>query len=451
MICVNSLTFSYSSADSSILQRIGFETQQGELILITGPTGSGKSTLLKTLIGLAPHFTGGQIKGSIKIDGQETVGKLPHELAHLVGYVNQQPEGAFATDTVEEELAYGMEQLGFAPDEMRLRVAEIAKTLGLQDLLAQPLEQLSGGQQQRVAIGAALAAGQRILLLDEPTSSLDEDCSQDVLEALRELCNEQQLTVLLSEHRIERVLPYIDRALHLRGDGLLTELDLESVRNPEIAPAETSEVLSALYVANSEPPMNLEPFKTPPLSQSYEGRQVLSEVALTLQAARVTTVTGENGSGKTSLLNCVLNHAWAQKLPVAMVPQNSRDLLILNSISAELAAAEAHRSAATASGAQIFESLVGRIDPATHPRDLSVGQQLALALAIQLSKEARLVLLDEPTRGLDAVTKSRLIKLLQSLRSEGRMILLATHDHEFAARISDHQIELVEGKVTHEN
>jgi energy-coupling factor transport system ATP-binding protein len=150
------------------------------------------------------------------------------------------------------------------------------------------------------------------------------------------------------------------------------------------------------------------------------------------------------------LLNCALNHAWEKKLPVAMVPQNSSDLLILNSISAELAAAEKHRSAATASGAQIFEYLVGRIDPATHPRDLSVGQQLALALAIQLSKKARLVLLDEPTRGLDADTKSRLIRLLQSLRSEGRMILVATHDLEFAARISDHQIELVEGTVTDE-
>ncbi|MEN9731723.1 MAG: hypothetical protein RL488_1033, partial [Actinomycetota bacterium] len=160
MIRFEGVTFGYQHAESSVIRRTNFGIAAGEFVLVCGPTGSGKSTLLKLLNGLAPNFTGGTLSGSITIDGVEVVGKKPQELAELVGYVNQQPEGSFVADTVGEELAYGLEQLGFEPAEMERRVTSYATLVGVADLIDRPLAALSGGQQQRVAIASAMAAGQ---------------------------------------------------------------------------------------------------------------------------------------------------------------------------------------------------------------------------------------------------------------------------------------------------
>ena len=161
MIKIKNLNFGYGRSDSLVLRRVNLHVSSGQMVLITGPTGGGKSTFLKCLNGLAPHFTGGEISGEILIDGSSIVGKFAHDLADLVGFVNQQPEGAFACDTVEEELAFGLEQLGWNPEAMHSRVLELADTFQLQNILERPLVELSGGEQQRVAVAAALAAGQK--------------------------------------------------------------------------------------------------------------------------------------------------------------------------------------------------------------------------------------------------------------------------------------------------
>jgi energy-coupling factor transport system ATP-binding protein len=436
MITASGLTFSYSNQESPVLKRVNFNVGRGELVLVTGPTGSGKSTLLKAIIGLAPHFTGGNLSGSLEIDGLQTLGKLPHELAHLIGYVNQQPEGGFATDTVEEELAYGMEQLGFSPETMKSRVSEIAFTLGLGGMLSRPLQQLSGGQQQRVAIGAALAAGQKILLLDEPTSALDDDVSLEVLALLKKLRVESGVTVVMSEHRTERVLPHADRIFHLRGDGLLSE----GAFTDEVEPFEIARPARILAPNSTKPALEKKCF-----SKQYGDTFALHPIEIDLNEGEITSVTGANGSGKSSLLWCVLEEAWQQNIPTVMVPQTASDLLILDSVSAELAAASAEGQGELGSASRILEELVGRIDPKTHPRDLSSGQQLALTLAIQLGKKAQVVILDEPTRGLDYEAKLKLIGLLNHLKRENRAVLVATHDSNFANQIADRQIHLVNG------
>jgi energy-coupling factor transport system ATP-binding protein len=153
LIEFRSVGFGYQRAESPIISRATFALAAGEFTLVCGPTGSGKSTLLKLMNGLAPHFTGGELSGTILIDGKDVTGHKPHELAELVGYVNQQPEGSFVADTVGEELAYGLEQLGFTPTDMEQRIAKHAELVGIEQLLEQPLASLSGGQQQRVAIG----------------------------------------------------------------------------------------------------------------------------------------------------------------------------------------------------------------------------------------------------------------------------------------------------------
>ena len=166
-----------------------------------------------------PRFTGGVLTGDVLLDGRSIVDQPPRERAHLVGYVGQDPLAGFVADTVEEELAYGMEQLGTAPETMRRRVEETLDLLGIADLRSRDLRTLSGGQQQRVAIGAVLTTHPRVLVLDEPTSALDPTAAEEVLATITRLVHDLGLTVLLAEHRLERVVPFADRICLVTGDG----------------------------------------------------------------------------------------------------------------------------------------------------------------------------------------------------------------------------------------
>ena len=189
-------------------------------MLVSGPTGSGKSTLLGVVTGLVPRFSGGHLSGDVLLDGAASVLEAPpRERAHAIGYVGQDPLAGFVTDTVEEELAYGMEQLGLPPETMRRRVEETLDLLGIADLRARDLRTLSGGQQQRVAIGSVLTMHPRLLVLDEPTSALDPTAAEDVLATLTRLVHDLGVSVLLAEHRLERVVPFADRMCLLTGDG----------------------------------------------------------------------------------------------------------------------------------------------------------------------------------------------------------------------------------------
>jgi energy-coupling factor transport system ATP-binding protein len=212
----------YDGADAPVLADVSLRIDEGELCLVIGHTGSGKSTLLGTINGLVPHFTGGTLTGRVTVAGRDTARYPPRELADVVGLVGQDPLAGFVTDTVEEELAYTMEQLAIDPAAMRARCEETLDLLGLADLRHRALRTLSGGQQQRVAIGAALTAHPRVLVLDEPTSALDPASAEDVLAAITRLVHDLGITVVLAEHRLERVLPYADSVIDVPGDGTAT-------------------------------------------------------------------------------------------------------------------------------------------------------------------------------------------------------------------------------------
>jgi len=251
---------------------------------------------------------------------------------------------------------------------------------------------------------------------------------------------EEKVSVVVSEHRVERLTEIVDRVFELRGDGSLVE---KLPRELQVAP-----VLNLNPVSPQERKGILE---TQSLELTYGNSTALHPISLRLNSHSITSLSGENGSGKSSLLWCVLREAWRQTKSVAMVPQNASDLLILNTVSAELSAANSENPGGDRRAAKILERLVGRIDPTSHPRDLSVGQQLALALALQIARNTELLLLDEPTRGLDADAKAKLAELLTELKSDGQAILLATHDRAFADQISDEKIFLIDGRRTNEN
>ncbi|NEA12666.1 ABC transporter ATP-binding protein, partial [Streptomyces sp. SID10692] len=219
MIRFERVSVRYEGAERPTLSGVDLTVPEGELVLLVGPSGVGKSTLLGTVPGLVPHFTGGLLSGRVTVGGRDTRTHKPRELADLVGTVGQDPLAHFVTDTVEDELAYGMESLGLAPDVMRRRVEETLDLLGLAELRDRPIATLSGGQQQRVAIGSVLTPHPKVLVLDEPTSALDPAAAEEVLAVLQRLVHDLGTTVFMAEHRLERVVQYADRVVLLPAPG----------------------------------------------------------------------------------------------------------------------------------------------------------------------------------------------------------------------------------------
>ncbi|NBE56581.1 ABC transporter ATP-binding protein, partial [Streptomyces boluensis] len=219
MIRFEDVSVRYDDSAAPTIAGVDLTVPEGELVLLAGPSGVGKSTLLGTVSGLVPHFTGGTLRGRVTVAGRDTRTHKPRELADVVGTVGQDPLSHFVTDTVEDELAYGMESLGLAPDVMRRRVEETLDLLGLADLRDRPITTLSGGQQQRVAIGSVLTPHPEVLVLDEPTSALDPAAAEEVLAVLQRLVHDLGTTVLLAEHRLERVVQYADQVILLPTAG----------------------------------------------------------------------------------------------------------------------------------------------------------------------------------------------------------------------------------------
>jgi energy-coupling factor transport system ATP-binding protein len=483
MIELCGISFAYD--DRVVLHDVDLRVDEGELVVVSGRTGVGKSTLLGVLTGLVPRFSGGTLSGDVVVDGQSVVRQPPRERAHLVGYVGQDPAAGFVTDTVEEELAYGMEQLGLAETTMRRRVEETLDLLGIAGLRARDLRTLSGGEQQRVAIGAVLTMHPRVLVLDEPTSALDPTAAEDVLATLTRLVHDLGVSVLIAEHRLERVVPFADRLVLLTGDGgVRTGAPAEVLASSPVVPP-IVELGRALHW--SPLPMSVRDARRlardldlgpPPLPDlpSYgepiavgerltvlRGQTVaLREVTVSLPRGAVTALMGRNGSGKSTLLwtlqgtrdrragtlrvhgvDPASEPAARRRALAGLVPQTSADLLYLETVGEECAAADGGSGECR----QLLDRLVPGVPDGVHPRDLSEGQRLALALAVVLVGSPPLVLLDEPTRGLDYAGKAGLADILRKLAADGHGVLVATHDVEFAAAAADAVVVLAEGEI----
>lgn len=517
----------YPGAAEPTLREVDLSVPEGELCLVVGPTGSGKSTLLRAACGLVPHFTGGTLTGRVLVDGRDTREHLPRDLADVIGVVGQDPAAGFVTGTVEDELAYAMEQLAVPTATMRTRVEEVLDLLGLAGLRDRPLADLSGGEQQRVAIGSVLTAGPRLLLLDEPTSALDPAAAEEVLAALTRLVHDLGLTVVIAEHRLERVVQFADRVVTVDTDGTVTDgpphemLEHVSGVPPivelgrwagwrplplSVRDARRQAVGLRTELSGLRPPAPHAP--GPVLLRagglhvhhgSRAGRRLgrslgpvgvhaVRGVDLSVGAGEVVAVMGRNGAGKSSLLWALsgagrrssgvvevaagapdpgsgartgpvvrdgssspvdpasMTPAEARRL-VALVPHDPAALVFRETVAAELAAADADAPGGPGSAAGVLADLAPGVRHDAHPRDLSEGGRLALALAIQLAAAPRVVILDEPTRGLDYPAKRRLTALLQRHARTGGAVLLSSHDVEFVAETASRAVVLAGGEV----
>ena len=497
MIRLDHVSVQYNDAAAPTLRDVNLTIDEGEFVLVVGPTGSGKSTLLGLFNGLVPHFTGGTVSGRVVIADRDISQHRPRDLADVVGVVPQDPRVAFVTDTVEEELAYGMEQLGLAPDVMRRRVEETLDLLGLADLRDRSLRTLSGGQRQRVAIGAVLTTHPRILVLDEPTSQLDPGAAEEVLAALQRLVHDLGITVVLAEHRLERVVQYADRIVLVPGNAepLVVGAPSEVLAKAPIAPpiVELAKLLGwspiplsvrdgrrlalplreqlALAMASAAPAevlaIDAEPVLiTSALRAGYRQRSVLVDVSLRIAPGEIVALMGRNGAGKSTLLSAMVGLLQASAGSVridgldpaalrgrdllsriGLVPQDATDLLMNDTVARECSDADHDAGVAPGTTRALLDVLAPGLAPEAHPRDLSTGQQLSLALAIVLAAGPQVVLLDEPTRGLDYAAKRRLVHQLRDLAAAGHAVLLSTHDVELAADVAHRVVVVADGEI----
>ncbi|CAN2203912.1 COG1123 ATPase components of various ABC-type transport systems, contain duplicated ATPase [Candidatus Nanopelagicaceae bacterium] len=491
MIKFSNVSLIYPQSTKTILEGLSCEIEEGEMVLVMGHTGSGKSSLLRLINGLVPHHTGGILAGNITVDGISTREVKPGALAHLVGIVGQNPINGFVTDIVEEELAFGMEALNFPSDVMRKRIEEVLDLLSLNAVRDRSIRTLSGGEQQRVAIAAALVMHPKVLVLDEPTSALDPIAAEEVLSVLHRLVHDLSVTVIIAEHRLERVIQFVDRIILIEGDGetsigsadeILQKADLvppiirlaralnlsEIGRSVREVRRLTSDVREKIHPAPVTAPNSKHTvIDVDSVVVAYEKKDALKKVSASIKAGEIVALMGRNGAGKSSLLETIVGVASPQsgsvtvngvnptslqgrnrRTAIGYVPQEPSDLLYLQSVRQECESADRENEIEIGSTFQFLNRLVPNISGDTHPHDLSEGQRLALVLSIVLSGNPRVLILDEPTRGLDYQAKALFSLALQEFATKfDSPVLLATHDVELVAELADRVIFLAEGEI----
>ena len=508
MITCDLVSFRYPDAAQPALSDVSFSVSEGDFVVVVGPSGAGKSTLLRSLNGLVPHFTGGTFSGRLIVDGLEPVVVGPQRMCRHVGFVFQDPEAQFVMDRVEDEIAFALENAAMAPQEMRSRVEEVLGLLELAPVRGRALATLSGGEKQRVAIAAALALRPRVLVLDEPTSQLDPQSAEDVLTAVARLNAEAGLTIMLAEHRLERVLSFANRVIFVPGGsapiiagrprdvvGLIAlappvsklgralgwsplPVTLEEARpfaNRANRSATSGDVETVMptapnLVGDAEHTSSTAYLVAESLDVAYTGLRAVSSVSLTLSRGEVTVLMGRNGAGKSTLLKSLVGlvrpeHGQVRlggrditAAPVAEIcrdvaylPQDPNALLFAETVLEELHITLRNHGIAPSAAPVPPEVLLGRLGLAdkadAYPRDLSVGERQRVALAAIMVTQPGALLLDEPTRGLDYEAKARLADLIRQARDAHMAILLVTHDVELAAAVADRVLLMEDGRI----
>jgi energy-coupling factor transport system ATP-binding protein len=428
--------FTYRYPEANIPALVGINLEIGDgLTLLRGPSGSGKTTLLRCLDGLVPHFHGGEARGRVEILGRDLRGLRPRLLARQVAIVFQEPEAQLVLPVVEQEVAFGPANLGLSDAVVRLRVERSLAAMGIPHLARRRLSTLSGGERQRVALAGALAMEPRLLVLDEPTSQLDDEGALALRQQLDRL-SEKGVTVVVADHRPRRLAGRGVREVFLKA-GQLEELEPISAwptRHPNSeAPAKLAWAASGLTVGHDRP--------------------VLEGVDIRCHRGDVLAVTGPNGAGKTTLLRTLAGllkplSGDVQREPGrrAYLPQDPGALLHQATVLAEIE--QTIRWMRLDCSPQKVLSQFGLADLAGRdPRDLSTGQRQRAALAAILIGDPEMVFLDEPTRAADQASRQALFEALEQLAERGAAVLVATSDSEFAEQVGDLVLVADQGRV----
>lgn len=489
---VENLSFTYPLCSEPTVRSVSFSVEKGEFIVLCGATGSGKSTLLHTLKReLTPN---GELGGKILFEGAELSSLAPKRSAAEIGFVMQSPQHQIVTDKVWHELAFGLENLGLSQDEISRRVAETASAFGLGELYERETAELSGGQKQLLSLAAVLVMQPKLLILDEPTAQLDPIAASDFITTVKKLNQDYGITVIMSEHRLEEAVTVCDRLMVMEeGEIIVDDIPEKAVpclvKRPDILRGMPSVVRlftelngsgvcpltvrgGRSFIENNygnrikslpeeeyvhSPNAAIE-FSDVFFRYEKNSPDVLKGMTLKVYEGELFCVLGGNGSGKTSFLKAASGlvkpyggsiKIFGKKLSsyknqslyrncLTMLPQDVQTVFLKNTVREELEECGANTEDLPFDLSQIVDK---------HPYDISGGQQQLVALAKALASDPRLILLDEPTKGLDAMSKLRIISVLRSLTNSGTTVLIVTHDVEFAAECSDRCALFFNGKT----
>lgn len=489
-IKVCNLSFAYPEAEDKTLKNLSFTVDSGEFVTLCGPSGSGKSTLLRLLKpAIAPH---GTVDGKIEAFGKD-INKLDlREQSQKIGFVAQNPDNQIVTDKVWHELAFGLESLGLSNNTIRRRVAETASFFGIEKYFEADINTLSGGQKQIVCLASIMAMQPDILILDEPTSQLDPLAASEFLSCIKRINTELGVTVIITEHRLEDVFPYSDKVIvldngriisfdspqntgaNIRGNNAVFNALPTSMRiwhavesDSPSCPVNVSqgrewlidysnnhslnELYSEAEIPDAEPAVEL---KNIWFRYEQNSADIIKNLSLTVGKGCFYSIVGGNGTGKSTLLGIISgqNTPYGGKVKTdydfcAVLPQNPRIILGAKTVLSSLKEAFAGKKA----DKKLLNSVINACGLgdilSRHPFDLSGGEAQRAALAKLLLLKPKLLLLDEPTKGLDAEYKSQFAAIIKTLTNSGATVIMVTHDIEFCAKYTDCCAMLFNGEI----
>ena len=447
MIKINNLSYSYPTSKTQVLKDINLQIKEGEFVLITGPTGSGKSTLLYCLNGLIPHLFEGELSGHIMVDSLSPKDKTIREISKSVGIVFQNPDNQIFMLRVEDDVAFGCENL-LLPREETIRRRDCAlRQIGLWEIRSEETFKLSGGQKQRLAISSIYAMGPKVFLFDEPTTDLDQKGRGEFLEILRRLKSEGK-TIFLVEHQYQGFLPLADKVVFLEEGKIVNDYPQPNFNLREIK----------RVVSDSEITIELKD-----IYFEYEkGKPILRNIDLKIKKGELVALLGDNGSGKTTLFKIILGLFKPQQGSISLLNlsnptledligkvgflfQNPDEQLFTRSVEEEIAFGPKYLKKDVNLNYYLdlakFHTLSDR-----HPQTLSRGERQILALLSMLAIEPEIIILDEPTTGLDYKSWYNLLKILNKLTTQGKTVIFSTHNPR-AKEFAHHLIYLREGKI----
>jgi energy-coupling factor transport system ATP-binding protein len=439
------VSYKYPDSRKNAISNFNLKVNEGDFILIRGSSGSGKTTLLKCINGLIPHYSGGFFQGRIFVNGLDTLKNSIEEISQNVGFIFQDPENQIVCSTVEGEIAFGLENKRTPRDQIGRKMIEIARELGIQPLLKRKISELSSGEKQKIILASVLALEPEILLLDEPSSQLHPESAEKLNAILFKLNQEKGITVILVDHNF-------NLASKLKKVGRVINLDKQDSACIHAKPKSGNNIGKVVVRMSN-------------LHYSYAGKKALDSVNLNVHEGEFVSIIGPNGAGKTTLLKhingllkpaignvlvCGLNtrEKLVEELAstVGFLSQNPNDYLFCDTVEEEVEFTLKNLGLEGDVDGMLASLNLSEYKH-SYPRDLSGGERQRVALASVLIANPKIIVLDEPTRGIDLQSKKNLVEILQELKSEGKTIVIATHDMELAS-FSDRVISVKEGRIT---
>nr|HPM62371.1 energy-coupling factor transporter ATPase [Methanoregulaceae archaeon] len=468
MITLENVSYAYPRADREAVSEITLTLRGGECVLVTGHSGSGKTTLCLAAAGILEHEYGGKKSGRVTVDGKDV--REYHDLTDIstrVGILFDDPDSQLLFTTVEEEVLSAIERRGFSVAEVEERLAQVLAVTGLEELKDRPPHALSGGQKQRVVLATTLALGTDILILDEPTSELDEQGTESILRLLGEF-KAQGKAILIVEQKFTKLASLIDRVVVLENGRIRNEGPPAAVLQDENARRTLIPDFSGIRIRSPAVNGTVPMVCTRGLTFSYGEEEALSDVDLSIAQGEFVAIVGENGSGKTTLVKhfigllrpgkgtVMVDGKDAARAPIAelahsagLVFQNPDHMFFADSVFDEVAFGVDNLGIPDREQAVMDALATVRLTAARdlYPRWLSRGERQRLAIACVLAMQPAVLILDEPTTGLDGSESREIIEILKQLQEKGHTIIMITHSREIAGQCADRVIHMEAGRI----